>query len=60
VSLGFESGITGINARPLGMGPANSAHRRARVTPFLEFALMLVIPGALVILLAALLLSRGT
>jgi hypothetical protein len=30
------------------------------VTPFFEFALMLVIPGASLILLAALLLTRST
>jgi hypothetical protein len=30
------------------------------VTPFFEFALALVIPGALIILLAALLLTRET
>jgi hypothetical protein len=33
---------------------------RCHVTPFFEFALILVIPGALLILLAALLLTRST
>jgi hypothetical protein len=45
-------------------GAAERAHTRcetfAAMTSFFEFALMLVIPGALLILLAALLLTRST